>query len=250
MKHLKTTLRLTLIAVLLTTLYGCDSAGIEPTRSGSAQIVGSIAPRAAAAKTAGVCPEVIITINEAPASVEFLEDDACTFFIADVPVADEVVLSIELVDEGLTGIIVVQDVVADELIEIFVEADVGTLAISVLRRVAPLPEDVLPTHITGNNVEFSLGPGVFEQDLTVDGNKVTVTGTAGEDCASEGWSTIAGAVTVHGNKAIFRNIRFSSPVTVTGNKASFINCCFGEVLVSFGHQDGDDDHGEDDDDDD
>jgi hypothetical protein len=67
---------------------------------------------------------------------------------------------------------------------------------------------------------------------------------AGASCASADWTTIAGAVTVHGNKAIFRNIKFLTAVTVTGNKASFINCCFGDVLVSFGHH-----HDEEEDDD-
>lgn len=241
MKTLTTTIRLALVGLFLATLYGCDSGGIDEMNPGSAQIIGSIASQAIAGKTADVCPEVIITINEAPVSVEFLEDDECSFFISDIPVADEIIISIELVNEGLIGIIVVQDVIEDELIEIFVETHAGALTISVLRRIAPLPEGELPDRITENNVEISLGAGVFDQDLTVDGNKVTLTGVAGGSCASEDWSTITGVVTVHGNRAIFRNIKFLSEVTVTGNKASLINCCFGDVLVSFGHHNDDDD---------
>ena len=247
MKNLTTIIRFTLVGLFLATLYGCDSQGDE-TNAGSAQIIGSIASQTVAGKTADECPEAIITINDAPASVVFLEDDGCTFFISDVPVAEEVVIAVELVTEGLTGIIVVQNVLEDELIEIFVEADAGALSLSVLRRVAPLPEGDLPERITENNVEISLGAGLFDQTLTIDGNRVTLSGVAGGDCASEGWTTIGGEVTVRGNKAIFRNIKFWSPVTVTGNKASFINSCFGDVLVSFGNQ-GDDDDDDDDDDD-
>ncbi|HMB94342.1 MAG TPA: hypothetical protein VKP65_26070, partial [Rhodothermales bacterium] len=188
-----------------------------------------------AGKTEVVCPEAIITINDVLATVAFLEDDECTFFISDVPLGEEVVIAIELVDEGLTGIIVLDDVFADELIEILIGADTNALTISVLRRIDPLEEGFLPERITENNIEIGLGPGLFDQDLTIDGNKVAVIGVADVSCASDDWTTIAGDVTVNGNKAIFQNVKFLSPVRVRGNKARFINTCFGDVLVSFGN---------------
>ena len=107
------------MGLFLAALYGCDSQGDE-TNAGAAQIIGSIAFQTVAGKMDGECPEAIITINDAPVNAVFLEDDGCPFFMSDVPAAEEVVIAVELVTDGLTGLIGVQNVLEDELIEIFV----------------------------------------------------------------------------------------------------------------------------------
>ncbi len=205
----------------------------------SAVIVGSLVNAAAAAQGAfqaadAGCPDVTVTLNGSPADI-VLEDD-CTFLISDVQPADSVVLRIELPDQGISSTIELTNVVAGELIEILVEAGSNSLGITIVRREAPEPVDELPQVIRDNKVTLYLPAGLYEQPLTVNGNKFTLVGEAGEDCGDlEHWTAIDGKVVVNKNNATFRNIAFLDTVEVHGNNARFIHCCFGGTLMIFGN---------------
>ena len=246
-------LSLALGVSLLSILAGC---GRNPgTASGSAAIVGRVLAGGGAGKfqtSAQLgCPDFVVTLNGSPASV-IIEDD-CSFLIDDVEPAASYVLEVEVVDLGVVGTVEIIDVVDAELIEVLVQADEESLTISVLRRATPDPVGELPEIVDGNNVEIFLEAGIYDGDLTVDGNNFTLVGEAGEDCNDEGWTTLTGDVLILKNNATFRNIRFEGLVEVEGNNTQFINVCFDGELVIFGNNtevDGDDDDDDDDNDDD
>jgi hypothetical protein len=242
---------------VLSILAGC---GPNPgAASGSAAIVGRVVAGGGVGKfqTSAqlACPDFVVTLNGSPATVT-VEDD-CSFLINDIQPAASYVVEVELVDLGVIGTVELTDVLEAELIEILVEADDESLTISVVRRATPDPVGELPEIVDGNNVEIFLEAGVYDTDLTVDGNNFTLVGEAGENCDDEGWTTLTGNVTILKNNATFRNIRFEGTVEVQGNNASFINVCFDGQLLIFGNNtdvNGDDDdngngNGDDDDDD-
>jgi len=218
-----------------------EEASDTSLRTVSATIVGTIANGGAAAQ--GIfqpadahCPEVIVMLNGSPADIIFDED--CAFLITDVEPSETVVLRIELPDQGISGTIELEDVVEGELIEILVEVGFNSLAIAVVRREEPEPADGLPEVITENKVTIFLPTGVYERNLTVDGNKFTLVGEAGSSCDEddlEDWTVIQGEVVINKNKATFRNIAFEGPVEVRGNNAQFIHCCFDGILILFGN---------------
>lgn len=222
----------------------------------SAVIVGQLVASADGAKLLapldGECPDVAVTINGTPATLRF--DSDCAFVIDDVEPAETLEVRVELASLGVVGIVELSDVGEGELIEISVEPGGDSLTVKVERRTTPEPADSLPTTIDGNNVSILLSAGVFAQDLTVLGNKFTLTGEAGDGCDdTDNWTVIDGAVILNGNKATFRNILFLGPVEIHGNSARFINCCFDDQLVIFGNNasvNGDDDDNDDDDEDD
>lgn len=182
------------------------------------------------------CPDVIVTLNGSPADI-VLEDD-CTFLISDVQPTENLVLRIELPDQRISSTIELDDVVEGELIEILVEVGDNSLSIRVVRREEPEPVDGLPEVIWDNKVTIFLPAGLYEQPLTVNGNKFTLVGEAGDDCDDlEDWTAIDGKVVVNKNKATFRNIAFLDTVEVRGNTAQFIHCCFGVdgALIIFGN---------------
>ena len=238
---------LILSVAVLSFFSGCG--GSDETSEGGAQgtvssgnsavIVGSLVGLSVAAQGAMQaaetgCPEVIVTLNGSPADI-VLEDD-CTFLISEVQPAENVVLRIELPDQGISSTIELDDVVGGELIEILVEAGFNSLSITVVRREEPEPVDGLPQVIRDNKVTIFLPAGVYEQTLTVNGNKFTLVGEAGDDCDDlEGWTAIDGKVVVNKNKATFRNIAFLDTVEVQGNTAQFIHCCFDGALMIFGN---------------
>lgn len=206
--------------------------------AGGAAIVGTFAGASGSAKLVqlmqdGGCPEVRVTINGTPVTIVF--DDDCGFLVTDVDPTELLDLRVEVESLGIAGTVEIVEVSDGELIEIEVAADDFSLAVNVVRRVKPTPGDVLPTLITGNNLSLQIGAGVYEQDLTVAGNRFTLVGEAGDDCDDEGWSVIDGKVVLTGNKATFRNIVFLGDVQVLGNAAQFINCCFDGELVIFGN---------------
>jgi len=238
---------LILSVAALSFFSGCGSdgtsEGVAPgtgTGGNSAVIVGSLVGVGVAAQGAmqaadAGCPDVIVTLNGSPADI-VLEDD-CTFLISDVQPAENVVLRIELPDQGISSTIELDDVVEGELIEILVEAGFNSLGITVVRREEPVPVDGLPEVIRDNKVTIFLPAGLYEQPLTVNGNNFTLVGEAGDDCThpEEDWTAIDGKVVVNKNKAIFRNIAFLAAVEVRGNTAQFIHCCFGGALMIFGN---------------
>ena len=88
----------------------------------------------------------------------------------------------------------------------------------------------LPPVVNENNVSRFLLAGTYRQSLVVNGNSFRLTGEAGSrGCDSvDGWSLIRGEVTINGNNAVFRNIRFEGDVKEKGNNTMFISCCFGQ----------------------
>jgi len=254
---------LILSVAALSFFSGCGSDGTPEgfapgisSSEDSAVIVGSLVGLGVTAQAAMQaadtgCPEVIVTLNGSPADI-VLEDD-CTFLISDVQPTENVVLRIELPDLGISSTIELDNVVEGELIEILVEAGFNSLGITVVRREEPVPVDGLPEVIRGNKVTIFLPAGLYEQPLTVNGNKFTLVGEAGDDCTHlEDWTRIDGKVVVNKNKATFRNIAFLDTVEVRGNTAQFIHCCFDGALMIFGNNtdiDGEDDEDDDDDDD-
>lgn len=230
---------LTLVACLASNT-ACQLAPRVPNSSGSenAVIVGQIVTDSQSARllqaAGGECPNIVVTINGNPVDVVF--DDDCAFLIDSVQPAELVEVRVELVDLGVAGTVELSDVLEGELIEILIEPGDSSLAVVVDRRATPTSSNGLPVQIEGNNVSIKVPAGLFAQDLTVRGNRFTLVGEAGEDCAdSNGWTEIDGSVLVFGNKATFRNIKFNGPVELYGNSAKFINCCFGGELLVFGN---------------
>lgn len=259
-----TLLKYSLFAVALLSLnHGCAPLSDLPDDAGTggkAAIVGRIVASDEASKllaAAGrVCPELRVSVNGSPVSIEF--DVECAFVIDGIQPSELVEVRVELVDLGVAGSIEILRVTADELIEIVVEPSADSLTISVERRTAPDPAGELPRIISNNNVSILLPAALYDQGLTVNGNNFTLVGVAGNSCGSAlGWTVIAGDVLVNGNNATFRNIQFAGSVTLRGNNTRFINCCFDGELIVFGNNtvpddgnDNDDDNNDDDDDDD
>lgn len=185
------------------------------------------------------CPEVIVTVNGSPVDIVF--DDLCSFLVSNVDPVELMQLGVEVPALGLTGTIDLAAILEDELIEILVVVSDDSLSITVVRRAAPDPADVLPELICDNNVSIELAAGLFQQNLAVYGNRFMLLGQAGEVCSDDLWTVIEGNVLIHGNKATFRNIKFVGNVDVHGNAVKFINCCFDDALVNFGTHGGDDD---------
>lgn len=200
----------------------------------------------------GVCPEVRVSVNGSPVSIEF--DNNCSFVISGIQPSPLVEVRVELVELGVAGTVEISGVAANELIEIIVQPGNGSLTVTVVRRATPNPMDALPQIIDGNNTSIRLQAGLYEQGLIVNGNNFTLVGSAGENCGDQsGWTVIIGDVLINGNNATFRNIMFLGDVTLSGNNTHFINVCFGGQLIVFGNNadfDDDDDDGDDDDDDD
>lgn len=249
---------LALVVSALSLLAGC---GRTPgTVSGSAAIVGRVVAGSSSGKLQTsaqlACPDFVITLNGAPATVTVGDD--CSFVIDDVQPAASYLIAVEVADLGVIGTVELTDVLVAELIEILVQADDDSLTISVVRRATPDSIDDLPGLINGNNVEIFLSAGSYGGNLTVNGNNFTLIGEAGNTCDDAGWTTLTGDVLISGNNATFRNIRFEGLVEVEGNNAKFINVCFDGQLVIFGNNtdingggdDDDNDNGDDDDDDD
>lgn len=251
------------VVLLLFNLACAPFVGL-PTNAESesaAAIVGRIVSADGSGKAyvaaAGECPEVRVSVNESPVSIEF--DNDCAFVIGGIQPSPLVVVRVELVELGVAGTVEISGVVANELIEIIVQPGNGSLTVTVVRRAIPNPMDVLPQIIDGNNISIRLLAGLYEQGLIVDGNNFTLVGSAGENCGDQvGWTVITGDVLVEGNNATFRDIMFLGDVTLKGNNARFINVCFGGQLIVFGNNadfdddddDNDDDDNDDDDDDD
>lgn len=258
------TIRSMSFALAVSTLSILAGCGRTPgTVSGSAAIVGRVVAGSSSGKLQTsaqlACPDFVITLNGAPATVTVGDD--CSFVIDDVQPAASYLIAVEVADLGVIGTVELTDVLVAELIEILVQADDDSLTISVVRRATPDPVGELPEVIDGNNVEVFLEAGIYDGDLTVDGNNFTLVGEAGDDCDDVvGWTTLTGDVLILKNNATFRNIRFEGLVEVEGNNTKFINVCFGGQLVIFGNNtdvngggddedDDDNDNGDDDDDD-
>ena len=95
------------------------------------------------------------------------------------------------------------------------------------------PEDchwinTLPDLITDNNVKICLKSVVYDNQLTINGNKFTLIGKAGNNCADDSGTILSGVVTINGNNATFKNIKFESNVRENGDNSKFINCCLKE----------------------
>lgn len=183
-----------------------------------------------------ICPAVEVSLNGAPVDIEF--DDSCSFLINRVAPAPLVELQVSIASLGLTNTAELTDVVEGDVIELLVEVGEDSLGITITRRTTPDPSDALPEVICDNNVSIELAAGLYQQNLAVVGNKFLLMGEAGDLCTDDGWTTIEGDVTVNGNSATFKNIKFIGNVTVNGNKATFINCCLDDALVNFGRREG------------
>ena len=242
---------------LLIGLVGCGSDGSYPasgeTVNGSAVLLGQLASSAPIDVTqpdlVGECPNVAVSINGSPATLELGE--SCDFLIRDVPAVEQVEITVVLPDQGIVGSIELTNVEDGEILALEVISGFDSLSLAVDRRISPTVEEVLPEIITENDVGLSLPAGLFDQDLTIDGNAFSLTGEAGAACSienadpvggeegveviiEEDWTTIGGTVQINGYGAIFQNIKFLGPVEVRSKDASFINCCFGGDLLIFG----------------
>lgn len=229
------------VAALLGLNAGCVvEPGLPETdaSAGGAAIVGNLVSADGTAKLQALtqgsgCPEVVVTLNGVPVTIVF--DDDCGFLVTGVEPTELLELRVELPNFGVIGSVAISDVVDGELIEIQVDTSDDSLALAVLRRAAPVPSDTLPTIVTGNDITIQIGGGLYNQDLTVQGNNFMLVGEAGDECDEPGWSVIEGEVLINGNNATFRNIVFEGGVQVRGNAAQFINCCFDGELVIFGN---------------
>lgn len=226
--------------VCLTLNLGCPktpssaSDGGGGSGSGAAAIVGKIVTSSETARLVQSCPEVLVSVNGAPASSEFGDD--CAFVITGVQPSELVEVRVELVGLGIAGTVELSDVLDGELIEILVEPTNDSLTVSVERRTTSELSGDLPAVVEEDDVSIRLPAGRFVQNLTVMGDHFTLVGEAGDGCGNaSGWTVIDGEVLVTGSTATFRNILFRGPVELRGNNARFINCCFGDEFVVFGN---------------
>jgi len=186
------------------------------------------APRTLAAVAADVCPEVRVQVDGAP--VDLQTGPECNLFLSALPTGD---LTVTVSVDGIAGTIELTGVVEGEIVEIEVQAGEGKLSIDVLRYMEP-DGSMLPVVINENDVHLELPAGLYDQTLTVKGSGFQLIGEAGADCASDGWTTIIGAVVIRGNNASFTNIKFLGPVTVLGDNVTFTHVCFENKLLILG----------------
>lgn len=85
--------------------------------------------------------------------------------------------------------------------------------------------DELPSIVTDNDVKICLNPDTYNGYLTVKGNNFTLIGKAGSACRSKGWTKLTGDVTINGNNASFKNIKFTGNIDENGNNTRFVNTC-------------------------
>jgi len=81
--------------------------------------------------------------------------------------------------------------------------------------------------ITDNDVNICLASGRYNETVTVNGNNFSLFGEAGNNCAVDtNWTILSGDVTINGNNATFRNIKFKGDIYKNGRNITFNNCCF------------------------
>lgn len=100
------------------------------------------------------------------------------------------------------------------------------LAVVIIVQPHNVPVFHLPEIIYENDEVIMLPEGTYSQNLTVNGNNLSLTGNFVEGCSSPSWTELSGDVIINGNNARFENIKFSGNVAEYGNNAEFINCCF------------------------
>lgn len=186
------------------------------------------APRVLAATAADSCPNIDVQVNGAPVDVQ--TGSACNLFLSALPTGD---LTVTVTIDGIAGTINLTGVVAGEVVEVEVQAGEGRLNIDVLRYTES-GDSGLPAVVREDDVHLELPAGRYDQTLTVTGSGFQLVGEAGSDCASDGWTTISGAVVVRGNDASFTGIKFLGPVTVLGDNVSFTRVCFENRLLILG----------------
>ena len=216
--------------ILVILMLGCGSIEIIISNRGSALLVGSFR-----ISDHSFCPEQVrIVVNENPTTFEF--DPRCEFAIKDFPTGNVLIL---IQADNITGTFRVDNVEISELLEIVVVVHTQSLSLSIIRRVKSSEIGMLPVSIEASNLNIQVPAGLHEQSLTVDGDNFIMTGAEKEQldsCISQAWTTITGNVSINGNNATFRNIKFLGDIEVKGNKVRFIHSCVRENFLIFGNE--------------
>ena len=216
--------------ILFTLILGCGSFEIIISSNGSALLVGSFTISDNLS-----CPDQArIVVNENPTAIEI--DPRCEFVIKNFPTGNVFIL---IQVNNLTGTFNFENVEKGELVEIVVGAQTQSLSLSMVRRVKSTEAGILPVSIKDSDLNLRVPPGLFEQNLTVDGENFVLSGAEKEQsdsCSNDGWTTITGKVSINGNNATFRDTRFLGEIEVGGNKVRFINSCIRENLLILGNE--------------
>lgn len=150
-----------------------------------------------------------------------------TFVVREVP-SGTVVFAIDVA--GVRGAITIDDVQASEVIECSVRVDSGTVVITITRRArASEPAREVeetrgaPLVIDANNVCYFLRPGIYDRDIVIAGNHVSLLGAA--SCTEGERSVLNGTLVIRGNHALVHDVELRGSVQVTGNHARIQDTC-------------------------
>jgi hypothetical protein len=72
----------------------------------------------------------------------------------------------------------------------------------------------------------------------VGGNNFSLIGTPNDECDDDDddWAILSGTVTINGNNATFKNIKFTGDIFENGQNTRFINCCFKMIPCKDGQK--------------
>lgn len=150
-----------------------------------------------------------------------------TFVIRDVPQGD---VEVSCGVAGARGTLTLPDVKAGEHLFLSVRLDGLSISIQITSREAASepPREVTEPKgealvIAANNVCYFLKPGVYERDIEIRGNHVSLVGAEG--CGDGQRSVLKGELRVKGNHAMIHDVDLSGSVVVEGNAVRIQDSC-------------------------
>jgi hypothetical protein len=214
-------LRTALAVAVVPTLLAC---GYEP----SPVVVGRVGP-ALTSDGYVVAPAVGASID-----VEINGDDRFvplgveeTFAIQTLPTGD---IEVRAAIEGIAGTMEVYDVQPGEVIEVGVEAAPGSLLMSVVRRDSPGADYGIiyehgPLQIHSNHVVHHLEPGIYEGDIIITGDHVTIVGPDYYGCRRGGRAILLGDLIIEGDHVRVVNLEVEGQTLVFGAHNRIYQSC-------------------------
>ncbi|MCG8417630.1 MAG: hypothetical protein MJE77_06755 [Proteobacteria bacterium] len=150
-------------------------------------------------------------------------DEDLTFAVPSLPTGD---VTFEIDVASFTGSITVHQVQLGELIDVEVYAEDSYLEIRVVRRLQPEPDLPPPDQqgvieINGNEVVYHLDPGLYDGDIVINGNRVTLVGPI--NCEA----ILYGDLIVNGNDIRVINVDLRGQTYIRGNDIDVYHECEG-----------------------
>lgn len=236
-----------LFAGLVLTACGVGSGDDAGPGAGGAVVLGQVEGALGEAAEGPFGARLIeVTVNDERRMVAVGDD--LTFAVRELPTGD---VSVSVGIAGIQGTLELSDVQPGENIHIAIRAGDGQLAISVERREpgeAPVVEVEPADHrgpvvIDARHAVYRFEPGVYDGDVIVRGDHVTLLGAPNPGCEADGGTTILGDLQVDGKhvKVIDLDVRGAS--FIHGKHVEVFNGC-GQDDRHDGRDDADDRHDE------